>query len=381
MQLNTSISNRELPINRCSFSIPALLVCPNFSYKHFFIPNSTIKTLPLQYAQLYFCHIQPRPMLWRRMKLQLLGDAPSLGWLECLIKRGYLVRVEIIQHYSDQLGLWVSLIYQPFHLVSKVYLSPPLGDCYMTPASLRLAHHKQVARAVAFVFIVVALCSPRTSGQLLAFLFNQLLAGFIKVNFRALFVILFGVQIQNIFHASHKLGIDFWDTPLLLQPGLELVFFSARRTSSYEQESASFSCTTRSASNCKVQRCRPSGAFEQASAIRRACAFGSSLGFLPGRGSSLMASNPTSTNRLRTRSTVAIPTLRAATISSSVEPPDAFNRIRARVSLRDEVLPRRMSCCSCSRSSALKSTMYFFFGISGVYAIQRSIINFIVMNY
>src|ERR1044072_4536183 len=199
MQLNTSISNRELPINRCSLSIAALLVCPNFSLKHFFIPNSTIKTLPLQYAQLYLRHIQPRAVLGRRMKLQLLGDAPSLRRLECLIKRGYLVRVEIIQHYSYHLCLRVSLIYQPFHLMREVYFGSSLGYCNVTPTSLRLTDHKQVARAIALVLIVIALKSASFARKSSARFLNQLLVGLVKVYFRAPFIIGFSIQVQNIF--------------------------------------------------------------------------------------------------------------------------------------------------------------------------------------
>ena len=344
MQLNTSISNRELPVNRRFISIAALLVCRNLSPQYFFICNPTIKTLPLQDAQLDFCHVQPRAVLRCWMKFQLLGNTPSLSGFKRFIQRGHLVRIEIIQDNADHLGLWVSDIDQPFHLMSKIHFSPSLCDGNVPPASLRLTDHKQVARAVALVLIVIALNSASFGWQTSARLYDQLLAGLIKVYFRALFIKGLGVQLQHIFHASDELRIYFPDTPLLFEPGLELVFFSVRRTSSYEQESASLSCTTRSASNCKVHCLRPSGALLQASAIKRACAFGSSFGFLPGRGRSLMASNPASTNRLRRRSTVATPTLRAVTISSSVEPASALSRIRARVSLRVDVLPRWIRC-------------------------------------
>jgi hypothetical protein len=67
----------------------------------------------------------------------------------------------------------------------------------------------------------------------------------------------FGVQIKHIFHGCDVRGIDFANTPLLLQPWLELVFSSVRRIVSYEQAPARSNATTRSASNRKVQRCRP----------------------------------------------------------------------------------------------------------------------------
>jgi hypothetical protein len=50
MQLNTSICNRELPLNPSLLSIAPLLVCPNLSPKHFFIFYTPIKSLPLKDA-------------------------------------------------------------------------------------------------------------------------------------------------------------------------------------------------------------------------------------------------------------------------------------------------------------------------------------------
>src|SRR3954464_1774881 len=243
MQLNTSICNRELPINPGLLSVAPLLVCLHLSPKHFFIPYPTIQTLPIKYAQLYLCHIQPTAVLWRRMQFQLLCNSPCLAWLECLIKRGYLMCVEIIQHYSDYFRLRVSLIYQPLHLMREVYFGSSLCYCNVTPTRLRLTDHKQIPHPVALVLIVIASHSASFALKSSACLGNQLFAGLIKVYFRALFIIGFGIQVQNIFHASYKFGVDLPDAPLLFQPRLESVFFSTRRTVSYEQESVSFNST------------------------------------------------------------------------------------------------------------------------------------------
>jgi hypothetical protein len=64
------------------------------------------------------------------------------------------------------------------------------------------------------------------------------------------------------------------------------------------------------------------------------------FGFAPGRGPSFNArSSPASTNRCRTRPTVAYPTCNATATASSVISSSAFNRIRARVSVRDPGFP------------------------------------------
>jgi hypothetical protein len=102
-------------VNRRFLSPAALLVFSDLSQKYFFIRNSTIQALPLQYARLDSCHIQPRPALGRIVKLQLPSYPPSLGRLGRFTKRCRLVFVKIIQSNSEHLCLRVSLIDGLFH--------------------------------------------------------------------------------------------------------------------------------------------------------------------------------------------------------------------------------------------------------------------------
>src|SRR5262249_22036603 len=168
------------------------------------------------------------------------------------------------------------------------------------------------------------------------------------------------VDLQDVFHGSDVLRAHLWDAPLFLQPRLEERFFKTRRTLSYEYDAARPRATTRSASRCKVQRWRPSGAALQAAAIKRASAFASSLGCVPGRGRSSSAASPSSTKRWRVRSTVARPTERAAAMALSSQPSAALRRIRARVTLRVACVPLCSRCSICTRSSSLSATRYFF---------------------
>ena len=82
------------------------------------------------------------------MKLQTLGDAPRFGRLERIIQRTKRVRVEIVQHQADLLGVRVRFINQPAHLQSEVLLGATLGHLDMPPASFRLTEHEQIASAV-----------------------------------------------------------------------------------------------------------------------------------------------------------------------------------------------------------------------------------------
>lgn len=278
------------------------------------------------------------------MKIDLSQNPSGFRRLKGFVKRSRSVRVEVIQGQFNDLRSGITLLHQPLHLLCEIEHRAPLGDLDVPQSGLWLDKQKEVSRAVAFILVIVARWLTGPGWYRRARLYDQLLACLIKVDLRALRVIRRGVQIQGLLHRRDELATDRRDAPLLFQPGLEFVFLSARRTVSSEIVSTTFNSTRRSASNCIVQRARPSGASLQASAIKRAFALTSSLGFLPGRGRSLRAPRPRSTKLSRVRSTVARPTPSASAICSSVHPAAALSRIRARVSFRDECFPERSNC-------------------------------------
>src|SRR5215813_794371 len=329
-------------------------------------------------------------MLGGVMEVELPGHPPCLGRLERFVQRGDLMGIEIVQHNPNHDGFRVAFVHQPLHRVGEVELCPLLRHLHMPPAGLRFHEEKEIARAVPLIFIIIARRSPRLGWQWLAGLFNELLGRLIKVDLGPSRIIGFRVDLQDIFHRGDELGPDLWDAPLFLQPRLEDRFFKTRRTLSQEYDAAKPRATTRSASRCKVQRWRPSGAALQASASNRAAAFASSLGGVPGRGRSSSAVSPSSTKRWRRRSTVARPTERAAAMAWSSQPSAALSRIRARVTLRVACVPLCKSCSSCARSSSVSVMRYFFWGIAGhpsvyrvtrLYPMQASSIKFAVMEY
>src|SRR5262249_8963131 len=147
---------------------------------------------------------------------------------------------------------------------------------------------------------------------------DQLLARLVQAHLRPLRVVRPVVHLQHVLHRADELGVGLRrDAPLLPQPRLDLVFWSVLRTVSGQIDSTTFNSTSLSASISSVQATRPRGAVEQARAINRASptpsSFRSRLGlscFLRARA----ASSPCSTNRWRTRSTVATLTSTASAI-------------------------------------------------------------------
>src|SRR5215216_3588858 len=365
MQLAPRISACEAPLNLGTSRIAFFFQFLDLKLERFFISNSPVKALTTQDTQLDLCDIQPTPMLGRVVKLQLPQDTPRLFVRERLIKRCSTVRIQVVEHYPHPLGLRECFINKPSHLSREVLHRSLLGHCDVPPPSLRFTKHKQVAHASSLIFVIEALDSSGTCRHWLSGFSNQLFARLIKPDCGTLFIIIFGVQIKHVFHAGDKLGVDLAYAPLLFQPRLEFVFLSTWRTVSRAMELAKFNSTTLSASSRSVQRACPVGGLLQAMAIICASCLPVSLRACPRRGRSLRQPRPSSTKRLRVRSTVAKAVLRAVTTCSSVKPSAANNKMRARVTLREECLPRLTSWRKLSRSSADKSTRYFFLGIAG----------------
>src|SRR5919197_1101685 len=298
--------------------------------------------------------------------------------------------IEVVQHDANHRGLWVAFVHQPRHRMGEVELGPLRRHLHRPPAGLGFHEEQEIARAVPLIFIIIALRSPRLSWQRLSGLFNELLGRLIKVDLGPSRIVGLRGDLQDIFHSGDELGPDLWDAPLFLQPRLEDRFFKTRRTLSYEYDAAKPRATTRSASRCKVQRWRPSGAALQASAIKRVSAFTSNLDCAPGRGRSASAPRPSATKRWRRRSTVARPTESAAAMALSAQPSAALSRMRARVTLRVACVPLGSRASSCWRSSLSSVTRYFFLGIAGrppvnrltrLYPIENSSIKFTMMGY
>src|SRR5262249_34256578 len=214
-----------------------------------------------------------------------------------------------------------------------------------------------------------------SAGDWLADLLDQLLRHLVDAHQGPPWGVRAVVQFEQVFHPGDKLAaLSRRDAPPLLQPRLERVFLSTRRTVSRDTDSTTFSSTSWSASNCKVQVARSWGGAEQARAIRRASAAPSSTGVRLGRSWGLWAradSSPDSTNRWRTRSTVRCPHPRASAIraSSQAGPPQAWSALRsmrARVRVRADRLPEEGRPLRRPRSSPDRVTRYFFCGMAGL---------------
>src|SRR5215207_292477 len=364
MQFVPRILGCKAPLDLGARGVALVFQLLDLSPERLLVADPPVEALAAEDAQLDLGDVEPTAMLRRVMELQLPQYAPRLRGRERLIQRGRAVRVQIIEHDADNLRPRVGFVRQPLHLTGEVLHRPLLRHLDMPVAALRLTEEEEVTHPLTAVLVVVTLRLTRRGRQWRARLGDQLLACLVKADDGALLIVGFFIQVQHVFHAGDELGVDLADTPLLFQPRLEFVFLSTWRTVSRAMVEAKPNSTTLSDNSRSVQRARPAGGVLQATATKWASCFPVSLRACPRRGRSFKHSRPSSTKRRRVRSTVLMPQESAATICSSVPPSAARSRIRARVTLRAEGLPRRTSWRNCSRSSAERSTRYFFLGMA-----------------
>src|ERR1019366_1737851 len=298
------------------------------------------------------------------MNLQFLDQAASLVRRKRFVQRSRLVRVQVVLHQHNLIGVGVAHIDQILDRLSIIHTGAAFGHFHVTLASERFEHHEHIRRAVALVFIIGRRQTPRSSGNRRARFLDQLLAGFVETNQRTLGIVGPMIDLQHVFHRTNKVRILIrLNHPALVQPRLQLVFFSVVRTVSALMESTSCNSTILSANNCKVQRARPSGALPQAITMSRASVAPSIFlmrRWQLGRRASA-ASRPSSTSRCRSRWTVDAPTSKASAISGSDQAgpsTSAFKRILARKSLSAATRLPASNSCNDWRSESFKRATY-----------------------
>ena len=61
-------------------------------------------------------------MLWNVMYFQTLCKPERLFWLNGLIKRRYIVRVQVVTYKNDLNGAWIHVVKKPFDSFAKSIL-------------------------------------------------------------------------------------------------------------------------------------------------------------------------------------------------------------------------------------------------------------------
>src|SRR5215218_4825503 len=151
--------------------------------------------------------------------------------------------------------------------------APTPAHLHTPPAREGLESHEEVGHAPPLVLVVAALGTARSETQRLVDLGEELAGTFVEAHHGALLVVGLLVEVQHLLHPPHEPGALFGrDHPALDQVGTQFVFLSLFLTVSWETLPTMPISTALSAKSLMLQRSCPSGACEQASAIRRASA-------------------------------------------------------------------------------------------------------------
>jgi hypothetical protein len=145
-----------------------------------------------------------------------------------------------------------------------------LGHPRFSVAFERLEGHEHMSRTLPLVLRVEAFrLPPGLHRQRISYFGQQLAGSLVEANDGAFRIVRLFVEVQDRFHPPHECAILLGrDHPLFDEVRAKFVFLSVLRTVSWETSSTMPSSTALSASNLKLQRLRPLGGSEHASAIR-----------------------------------------------------------------------------------------------------------------
>jgi len=144
--------------------------------------DTPVKTLSLEDANLGFCHFQPASSFGSVVKLEPIKIRLSLIWREEVIERSWLVRIELIHHNPDAVGIRVVNIFEFDHSINPVCRSSPVGDFDVHPVGKWLRREVDPLFGVAFVPVIDTGNLSRLGPERVAFVSAKCLAGFIKTD-------------------------------------------------------------------------------------------------------------------------------------------------------------------------------------------------------
>lgn len=215
--------------------------------------SATGQAAALENANLDFSHIQPTAMFGRVVKLDSAQDAPRFCWWKGFINGRRRMRIQVVLNDPKIFCVRIHPINQPADLLGVIKLGAPLRHFDMTPARQRLDHEEEIRRPQPLVFVIDALRLPWFCWERGAYIGVQRDQFLIEIDNRIERIILLFMQIQHIFHRCDKLSPYLWDTPLLVLPRLEAIFFRRLRIVSGEIDSTNPNSTALPANSRSVQ--------------------------------------------------------------------------------------------------------------------------------
>ena len=250
LEFAARIVDLHLPVDTALRAVDVGGPCRHFVVQRPDVADATAAhALARHRAQFVLRDVQPAPVFRRVAELDATNQFPCPGRLEHFVEGARRVRVEVVAHQGDLRAVGVAPLQQRGDLQRPVRLRTPGPGRRLTPTRQRLAEQEDRGRTGPFVFVVDAARPLRRGGQRRAHFLDQLHRLLVHAHDGTIRVVRFLIQIQDLFHVRHELGIGLRrDHPILDFPLRQLVFFSVRRMVSRLIDSTIANSTTRRAS-------------------------------------------------------------------------------------------------------------------------------------
>src|SRR3990172_699661 len=185
--------------------------------------------------------------------------------------------VQIVHHQCNLLCVPIALC-NVLKKLRPIHFGLVLRHLGHPRSSQRLTRHEYVTNTTPLIFVVVPFQLAGASRNRCARFADELPRCLVHADYRNVRIVRSAVHVENPFHRGDKFRIGFGrNYPANLTPRLDFVFFSTRRTVSWERLSAYSSSTARSASKRSDHRAKPSGGSPQLRATRCASSSPSAL--------------------------------------------------------------------------------------------------------
>ena len=245
MEFASGVLGSEPPVNSGPSRVPLRHAGSDGSFQVVLVGVASAQAGPGQHAELDLRHIQPASVLGSVVELQPLGNAPGLrppgrsrkarpsdGCSE-LSKTSRITGTSGYASSTSQ-RIWWAKSCMVRRFVIATWRQPRRGS--------QARNRLRVPRPL--VFVVLTPRPPGLCWQRFPDVGQQLGAGLVKTDHRPLRIVGLGVEIQHVLHGRHELSTYLGDAPLFLEPRLERVFFSRRRTVSGDKDSTNPNSTT-----------------------------------------------------------------------------------------------------------------------------------------
>ena len=201
--------------------------------RHFVVQRPEVAEAALAHAlarhraQFVLRDVQPAPVFRRVAELDATNQLPCPGRLEHFVEGSLGVRVEVVAHQGDLRAVGVASFQQAGDLQRPVHLHTPGPGRRLPPTRQRLAEQEDCGRAGPFVLVVDTPGTVLRGRHRRAGFLDQLHRLLVHAHDGTIRIVGFLIQIQDLFHVRHELGIGLRRDHPVLDPPLGRPVFLA----------------------------------------------------------------------------------------------------------------------------------------------------------